>query len=784
MADDEGKIKVEIISITVGSQVTACRNGEVVPQPNWDNSMEQEDIHDGNGSKRPGIFIIHEDIEGEKKDEEKIEKEKELRARVEKLRDEKYKLRLELEDFKKVTEDLPPPDLDMDKELKDIDKEIEDLNWEIEDFEAKLVKFSEMDSIKIKLKITEFKTEPNQDIYLVGELGQVRFIGNVKGIELDKELDVDVYPNFYPYHFRRVWGDIEWYVWRNGKKTGTVTPEKTCLEIFWIYGYPGSMFRKGVWVEVLRLLDVECTGLTTKESIIRRIVNYCHSGTGLRYDIYSAASHFGLTRTGGTFDLKAYLEKVRPFCNCYDQAGAVQVLLGALGIENVSWAYMIPFGYLKKTNLVGRGSVNNTSYLSTKSPEVIPVNHKDRDGFGNHAFCIWNDGIDDIPLDACTGPYVGMDKKGSNVYCHLQTYLEESIDGLTNLYSLGKYDILCPGNLDSILRDGRGVTDVQGIVYSPFESILDLTVQEKSRVKNFKGKINYNDNDESFSVTKGISYNWKDYEFPEELKDLLTKKRKGLRCNDYIRYGMDACVKLWYFISSDEYTIIELFVANNLQAAKERVIIFALSTPLIEIPFRLKYVTSNNKDEGDSCSGHLEMEESSPYYKIEMWWYYNICVRIFGYNSFIDFSDFSNKFRDEIKKIAKSSCHIDKDNNEFWKSIPIINRIELFQFNGEKLPLSSREIKKKDKIRIEVDTVNNKIKKDSLMLDFYPRGRSLRLLKEDSLALEFEGRDPGLAEVQLVVIDKETLLCSPVQLVTINVVDNESAKDVKQGADI
>lgn len=52
-SDENTGLTVEILSITVDSQITACFKGKPVKLPNWEPGI---DLIDGYGSKRPGVF--------------------------------------------------------------------------------------------------------------------------------------------------------------------------------------------------------------------------------------------------------------------------------------------------------------------------------------------------------------------------------------------------------------------------------------------------------------------------------------------------------------------------------------------------------------------------------------------------------------------------------------------------------------------------------------------------------------------------------------------------------
>jgi hypothetical protein len=116
------------------------------------------------------------------------------------------------------------------------------------------------------------------------------------------------------------------------------------------------------------------------------------------------------------------MERNNPLCNCYDQASAVQVLVGALGVQ-VAWCFLEPFGYIKPTNLVGVGLCNNPFFGTEERKKMVPWDSPDRGGFGNHAFA--RTGGSKI-LDACGGPHTGSETS--------EQYVDASIDAAPSLY--------------------------------------------------------------------------------------------------------------------------------------------------------------------------------------------------------------------------------------------------------------------------------------------------------------------------------------------------------------
>lgn len=248
---------------------------------------------------------------------------------------------------------------------------------------------------------------------------------------------------------------IKWY--RGDMAWGLEVPDcktqdlgRTRIEVFVIHDMPIAAFqsKKGVWVEALRFVceKVDVQDINKPEDSAEKITKYLHGSHGLRYHTMGGAPHYSVGHGGGTFDLDKYLKTTSTIVNCYDQTAAVQTLGGALGIKG-NWLFIMPFGYMEKTDLVGIGQCNNPFYPMTGTTPVVGVNDAGRTGFGNHAFCEVSSKID----DACAGPHAGTETRAQ----YVDTAIAKTTD--TTLYaSTGTR----PGTVADITVL-TGVTDVR-----------------------------------------------------------------------------------------------------------------------------------------------------------------------------------------------------------------------------------------------------------------------------------------------------------------------------------
>ncbi|MVT08474.1 hypothetical protein [Chitinophaga tropicalis] len=201
----------------------------------------------------------------------------------------------------------------------------------------------------------------------------------------------------------------------------------TWVQLFWIdlANQPADAFKRGIPVEALEKLyesapqvhrfpGDEISELVKKAnklydvgSIVNMIFNYVPP----RYDIWQGAPHFVNLSNGWnniTLYYNAYISahnnNPSSILNCYDAAAVLQYNLQYYGYS-VKYCFMQPFGYMRLTNLIGRGQCNNPFYGATGGPAVISSTSPSRTAFLNHAFvylpstgCI---------SDACAGPHIG-----------------------------------------------------------------------------------------------------------------------------------------------------------------------------------------------------------------------------------------------------------------------------------------------------------------------------------------------------------------------------------------
>jgi hypothetical protein len=297
--------------------------------------------------------------------------------------------------------------------------------------------------LSVTVKVTK-AVNIKGDAKLSGNFNGLVFEGWFPATAAEHQLDVKIVNPPDSIHCYR--GEIAWRLDLE-KEPISQTLESTLAELYFILDEPARRpYPDGVWVEALRFLcgKAGVVGEDSTEGVAKKVARYCHTPHKLRYDTFLGDSAYGLDMKGGEFDLTGYMERTSAKCNCYDQAAAVQALSLALG-ASVGWVYLVPYGFIKETNLVGVGRCNNPFFGFDVTKKVVPADSPDRKPFGRHAFAeLPNENI----LDACAGPHTGDETR--------EKYVEESIDDTASLYPTS----FQPGTADDI-ASGSGVSAVK-----------------------------------------------------------------------------------------------------------------------------------------------------------------------------------------------------------------------------------------------------------------------------------------------------------------------------------
>ena len=526
------------------------------------------------------------------------------------------------------------------------------------------------------------------------------------------------------------------------------TVETIPVEIYWIFDQPGRMFKRGAWVELLEFLSGKVISTpASKEECISGIVDYFHFKHDLKYDSFCGASHYGVFEHGGYFNLKAYLAGSVPIANCYDQAAALQAILGGIGINDIGWLFLEPFGYLKKTDLLGRGECNNPFFLKNghHDPEVVDEDSVLRTGFANHAFCglLNKDNI----LDACAGPHPGNDTA--------KKYVGQAVDSNLELYPAARFDR--PGKKEDIVI-GYGVVDVERIEaanplpFSP-ERAKDEKMDEKKaeKLNKIKELLDYPAKYESLDPYTFVCCNW-----PDPLANLLLS---GWTLDlEQVRVGWNGVLKQWCVHEGNERINIEIYVSNSGPApVHERIFKTLAATALnecVHLPnpeserhiSRVQGLNPENKR-------HITLTASTENYSQQLSAIYNVGFNVEGFNLE---TDITQDLLDWLENLALNGV------TEDWDKFPKLKLIE---------PAFPANVALGETFTFKADPGINESK--NTFLEFFTSNKNVSLEEESDLTFKFKTLIPEHTPIGLVLTDRETLLSTSKE-VFINIYDPEN----------
>lgn len=212
-------------------------------------------------------------------------------------------------------------------------------------------------------------------------------------------------------------GDIDWQAEVPG--CGTHPVGRTRVEIYRISDDIRPPYLSGGRpIEALQLIydkmgvsgvDVASAGFAGLTEAAGRVTTYLHSGHGLSYDTEWGAAHYLDGATLNIFRLTEYMgASVGSLVNCYDQASAVQVFAGVLGIDGFKRFTQV-FGLINTTVLVGSIRTNNPFFRNEAyaSDKIVERLDPRRSYFRNHQFFLLQ--ATQKVFDACAGPALGGD---------------------------------------------------------------------------------------------------------------------------------------------------------------------------------------------------------------------------------------------------------------------------------------------------------------------------------------------------------------------------------------
>lgn len=521
---------------------------------------------------------------------------------------------------------------------------------------------------------------------------------------------------YRPQGYAKVRGrDLSWRL--VGGKTGETLQQPTHpFELYWLYQDSGDLFQRGVPVEMLRdfTCHLEGEGLPDQdtggsppghspEKVMAEVVKWVFNRVPPRYDILHGSPHFARVcgRLEFSLSLAEYLsapDDPGQLCNCYDMANIVQAFLILLGIRDVKYVFMEPYGYLKEAQLIGRGTCNNPFYQRDNSKPVVPEEDPARRPFNNHAYCLTPGGT---VLDACAGPHIGTKT--------VAQYIQNAID--TNYPK----DPRCTPGTAKDIYEGKGLVMID-------QTIAPGELPDSPLTKAFMEELGID--------VSGFPGGSDQYVVLSQLDPglcpALANQPRSLFYSGIIP-GQNEVVKTWKLKQADKEESIRI----NLH-------IFSSSGPAALYRFiELGSVGSHSElqyKKGEPGLGQYSAQSAAPGINMRYFWvYYNMIVDILYHNSTADADAVNQWFRQQAENHLKDSLDAD---------LPSVDDIlceALTPKAGETVTISMKPL-------------------PQIKHDFFVYGQGLRLKEEAPDQLVFRARAAGDVKLVVLAVDTNTLL--------------------------
>ncbi len=559
---------------------------------------------------------------------------------------------------------------------------------------------------------------------------------------LGNEIEFIVKSKTAPYRFFRIRGkQLSWIL----KKDGTEIPlDPVDIELFWLYeGAKNNLFGKGIPVEVFRDLARSCwvsneiclnipkldhdrnkviqsRKTLAKQAIIQSVVNYCFFRNPPFYDIKERKHRFIILSDYDniTLYLSYYLKSIdnnEKTCNCIDQAAILQCFLNCIGIADVKFSKLSPFGFMKKSNLTGWGECNNPKKEDGREfNPVVDADNPNRYPFNFHTFC-YSEEFNWV-LDSCIGPHTGGENK--------KKYIYNSIDK--------KFP---PNSKLRTIPLANQIQSYKGVKYINFtcaakEPPSDKIPGAKEFMEKFQKGITDMEEKEKISF---VIYDWSKKDLFQGLLDM----GYTLIENDPVP-GNNEVMKSWELNKDNTWISIKLYITSGEHANKyalNRFFSLRLSDPLpVKGPYYLGRYSAILKSDS----------------RIRLFW----CVNNAVFDIHMENMDKKGAegFCKGLYKLVEKSIREQKD-NKYLKEDETIKIAK--DINGT-IEITSEKIKVGECVSVGIP------KSGSELYDFYLTGGGMRFKKEtdagEKHCIEFEAVEPSENTLIIAAVDKGTLL--------------------------
>ncbi len=259
-------------------------------------------------------------------------------------------------------------------------------------------------------------------------------------------------------------------------------------------------------------------------------------------------------------------------------------------------------------------------------------------------------------------------------------------------------------------------------------------MKDTQRVREFKERIEFDNAGAAERSGRGVVAPWPD------CLALLSLEGKGWGCESdrvSLLAGPGVVTRHCLLAKGQNKIELEIFVSSvGSGAAREHLLEIASRTMTVEIPYVL-----DSPGVGSRMVRHANSEVQDV-----IWFYYNLCGRIYVVEGAADVAPFAV----QVQRMAEKHL-VEQPLNQ----APKIRQVSL----------SSKKIRVGELVRVEVGLETGTDPKN-LLFQLLEEAGSLSLEEEGTTSWSFRGETPGLAEIQVRVADRRTLLSasSPVKV--------------------
>jgi len=391
-------------------------------------------------------------------------------------------------------------------------------------------------------------------------------------------------------HQRSHFSKLTWQLCLTGQQPLNLA--NSALDIYWVPepSTTHTLNAKGMPVEMLVHMSAMALGdPATPKDLADQVFNF----NPPRYDTLHGRTFFTSFKNFDNITLlyQAYLAAANEpgaVMNCYDAAAVLQYLLQQNNIP-ANFIFLQPFGFLRLTNLIGRGQCDNPFYQYEGNAPVVDPTDPDRTSFGNHAFIQLT--ASQLIADACAGPHEGVDTPDQYVASAIDTQVPV---GTT-----------IPSGTTANMVSHTGVTSVDTLQSGQDQVTLP-------HAASFSKLFDWSKGEQMINAGGGVAAKW-----PGPLQCRSLKVSWKVVYSDTIP-GSAETLRYWLLSSGAALLTVRLYVSSGGKAiAKDRFIAACSLTQQQEhhltpkaLPGQEGYAAADEKDEG----------------VFTCWWYENIAM--------------------------------------------------------------------------------------------------------------------------------------------------------------